>query len=530
VLANRLSENPNTRVLLLEAGGWDSDPLIHIPLGWGRMLAERRHDWMYDSAPEPGLDGRSVDCARGKVIGGSSSINAMLYVRGHRTDFDRWADRGARGWDYASVLPYFRRQETWEGGESDYRGGEGPLLTRASRYEDPLVEAYDEAIAMAGHGRTADYNGAEQEGFCRKQFTIGHGRRCSAAAAYLRPALARRNLTVLTRARATRVIFSGRRAVGIAYQRGGVQAQALAEAEVLLAGGVINTPQLLLLSGIGAPEELRAHSLPIVAASPGVGKNLQDHLSVVVACARKLPGPFHAQMRADRAAVGMAQALMFGRGFATDIPAGSVGFVRTRSDAAAPDIEIMFSAAPLTSAPYLEPLISAYADGFGCRVVMLRPESAGQVKLASADPLAAPDIGFNFLATDRDKASMRAGVALCREIFRQKAMAPFIAKELVPGDAVADAGALDSFVRRTAITVHHPLGTCRMGADNDAVAVVDPYLCVRGVDGLRVIDASVMPDMIGGNINAAVIMIAERAADLIRQRGQGVEALAACAQ
>src|SRR6266446_3349853 len=283
VLADRLSEDGDTRVLLLEAGGWDRDPWIRIPLAWGRMLQRRKHDWGYSAEPEATMDGRRVECARGKVIGGSSSINAMAYVRGHRGDYERWAEAGLTSWSYAHVLPYFRRQESWEGGASTYRGGDGPLTTRASRYQDPLVEAYLASAETAGHPATADYNGAQQEGFGRTQQTIRSGRRCSAAIAYLRPALARPNLAVEVKALATRILFESHRAVGVEYLKGNERRTVRAEREVILAGGVINSPQLLMLSGIGDPEALRAQEIPVNVALNGVGHNLQDHVSVTIA-------------------------------------------------------------------------------------------------------------------------------------------------------------------------------------------------------------------------------------------------------
>src|SRR5487761_1354220 len=341
-LANRLSEDGETRVLVIEAGGWDRDPWIAIPLGWCRILERPLHGWMYFTEPEPGLDGRPVECARGKVIGGSSSINAMAYVRGHRGDYRRWSESGLASWSYANVLPYFRRQESWEGGASAFRGGDGPLTTRLTRYRDPLVEAYAAAGAEAGHPATADYNGAQQEGFCRWQMTIRDGRRCSAAAAYLRPAPARPGLTVEVNALASRILLDGKRATGVEYLRNGERAVAQAEREVIIAGGVINSPQLLMLSGIGDPAELKAHGIAVAVALEGVGRNLQDHMSVGVAYARKEPGPLHAKMRADRIVVELAKAYFFGEGIANDLPGGVMAFLKSGPDADLPDIQLLF--------------------------------------------------------------------------------------------------------------------------------------------------------------------------------------------
>jgi choline dehydrogenase/4-pyridoxate dehydrogenase len=517
-LANRLSEDKDARVLLLEAGDWDRDPWIHIPLAWGRMLQHRKHDWQYFAEPEGTMDGRRIECARGKVIGGSSSINAMAYVRGHRGDYERWATGGLTSWSYAHVLPYFRRQESWEGGASAYRGGDGPLTTRAARYQDPLIEALMAAGQAAGHPLTEDYNGARQEGFGCMQQTIRNGRRCSAAVAYLRPALARPNLEVAVNALATRIIFEGHRAAGVEYLKGGQRLTARAEREVILAGGVINSPQLLMLSGIGDPEALRAHGTAVKAPLPGVGRNLQDHVSVTIAYARKEPGPLHAKMRADRIAVELGKAYWRGTGIAADWPGGVTAFLKSASGLPLPDIQLLFNAAPMTAHPYLLPFVPPYADSFGCRAVLLRPESRGRIELASADPRVPVRIRQNFLATENDWVTLRAGVRLVRDIGAQSPLASFTTGEIAPGPSCRSDEEVDAHIRATAITVHHPLGTCAMARAGNPAAVVDPELRVLGVDGLRVVDASVMPDLIGGNINAAVIMIAEKAADLIRGR------------
>ncbi len=518
VLANRLTEDPDVRVLLLEAGGWDRDPWIRIPLAWGRMLQRRKHDWGYFAEPEATMGGRRVECARGKVIGGSSSINAMAYVRGHRGDYERWAEAGLTSWSYAHVLPYFRRQESWEGGEGTYRGGDGPLTTRLTRYQDPLVEAYRAAGAAAGHPMTDDYNGAQQEGFGRSQQTIRDGRRCSAAVAYLRPALARPNLTVAVEALATKILFDGRRAVGVEYLRGGERRTARAEREVILAGGVINSPQLLMLSGIGDPEALAAQGIAVRVPLRGVGSNLQDHVSVTVAYARKEPGPLHAKMRADRILRELGKAYLYGEGIAADWPGGLMAFLKSATGLALPDIQLLFNAAPMTATPYFPPFVRPYPDSFGCRAVLLRPESRGHIELASADPLVPVRIHQNFLATEKDWATLRAGLRLAREVGRQPALAPFAAEEIAPGLDYRSDSEIDAHIRTTAITVHHPLGTCKMARESDPTAVVDPELKVLGIEALRVVDASVMPDLVGGNINAPVIMIAEKAADLIRGR------------
>lgn len=516
-LANRLSADPNARVLVLEAGGWDRDPWIHIPLGWGKILQKRLHDWMYFCEPEPNVGGRSVECARGKVIGGCSSTNAMAYVRGNRGDYDRWQSAGLAGWGFDAVLPYFKKQERWEGGADAFRGGDGPLLTQTCKYRDSLIDAYAEAATSLGHGWTEDYNGARQDGFGRLQMTIGKGRRSSAATAYLRPALRRPNLVVAVKALVTRVLFQGRRAIGVEYVEDGIKRIVHAEREVILAGGVINTPQVLMLSGIGDPQELDRIAVPVRADLPGVGRNLQDHVSVILMYHRKEPGPFFHMMRYDRIARELPKAYLFGKGFAADVPGGVTAFLKSRDDLALPDIQFLLTAAPLGAWPYFEPFKAPFEDGFACRIVMLHPESRGTVTLRSDDPTAAPRIKQNFLSTDQDWKSLRAGMRMAREIAAQPAMRPYVAAEIAPGLAKTADADIDAHIRNTSITVHHPLGTCRMGPETDVLAVVDTELRVRGVDGLRVVDASVMPDMVTGNINAAVVMIAERAAELIRQ-------------
>jgi choline dehydrogenase/4-pyridoxate dehydrogenase len=516
VLANRLSADRDLSVLLLEAGGWDRDPWIHIPLGWGKILQRRLHDWNYFCEPEESVGGRRVECARGKVIGGSSSTNAMAYVRGNRGDYDRWAASGAHGWSYAEVLPYFRKAERWDGASSTYRGADGPLAVQPCRYRDPLIGAFADAGKTAGHAWTDDYNGATQLGFSRLQMTIGGGRRSSSATAYLRPALRRPNLRVEVNALARRILIEGGRARGIEYRQGGVGHTALAKREVLLCGGVINSPQLLMLSGVGDAEELQRHDIAVKAALPGVGRNLQDHVSVILMYHRREPGPFLRMMRYDRIGRELAKAYLFGTGFAADVPGGGVAFLKSDADRNLPDIQLLLTAAPLGAWPYLRPFKAPFRDGFACRIVMLHPESRGRVTLQSADPAAHPRILQRFLATEPDWRTLRAGVTLAREVAAQPSMQRFIAREFLPGDDKRSAADVDAHIRNTAITVHHPAGTCKMGGDEDGMAVVDPALRVRGIEALRVVDASVMPDLVSGNINAAVVMIAEKAADHIR--------------
>ncbi len=508
VLANRLSADGST-VLLLEAGKWDRDPMIHIPLGWGKILVERRHDWMYFCEPEANVGGRRVECARGKVIGGSSSTNAMAYVRGNRGDYDRWAKNGLDEWSYDKVLPYFKKSEHWEGGEGRYRGGGGPLRTQFCKYKDELIEAFAGASRSANYPWTEDYNGATQEGFGRLQMTIANGRRASSATAYLRPALKRSNLRVGTEALATRITFEGTRATGIEYVRGGETSSVRARREVILCGGVINTPQLLMISGIGAGAELSAHGIQTRLDTPRVGKNLQDHVSVIVMYRRKSAGPFIRMMRADRIAFDFMKTYLTGRGFSGDVPGGVVAFLKSDAGRPLPDVQILFTAAPLAAWPYMAPFKLPFPDGFATRIVATQPESRGKVTLASADPGAAPLIHQNFLSSPRDWDSLRAGFRIARNLASQPAMQKHLAAEFLPGPQCQSDSEIDEHIRRTSITVHHPAGTCAMGA------VVDQQLRVNGVGALRIADASVMPDLPCGNINAAVLMIAEKAADMI---------------
>ena len=437
-LASRLTEDPNVRVLLIEAGGWDRDPWIHIPLGWGKILQQRRHDWMYFSEPEQRLNRRRIECARGKIIGGSSTTNAMAYCRGHPSDYDRWAAAGLPDWSYANVLPYFRRQETWSGGSDGYRGGAGPLATRPSSYADPLVDAYLEAGGAAGHPITQDYNGANPQGFGRLQMTIHDGRRCSAATAYLRPALARANLDVWVNTLATRIVFDQRRAVGIEYFANGSRNVARAEREVLLAGGVVNSPQLLMLSGIGDPVELEAHSIEVKVPLPGVGKNLQDHISASVEYRRRGSGPFSRNMRLDRLGAELAKVVLFGTGFASDLPSGWTAFLKSDPAVKLPDLQLIFRAIPLGAGPYLPPFKQAFADGFGCRAILLRPQSRGEIKLHSSDPRAHPLIYQNFFSAENDASTLRAGIRLIRDLSQQSSLRSFIEAELAarPGQNI----------------------------------------------------------------------------------------------
>ena len=514
VLAGRLSADSAARVLLLEAGGWDWHPLVRIPLGVGRIWGFDRFDWGYTTEPEPNAGRRRIETARGKIIGGSNSINAMGYIRGHRGDYDRWAARGLPGWSYDEILPYFKRAETWEDGETTYRGGNGPIYVRRTKDIDPLYQAYIEAGMRGGHPFTDDYNGARQHGFGWAQWTIRDGRRDSTARAYLHPVLGRRNLTVQTGALAHRIVFESGRAVGVKFRRHGTEQIARAAREVILCGGSINTPQLLMLSGIGDPDHLRELAIGVVVALPGVGHNLQDHYSSGLLHERREPGPFVAATRIDRLACNFARAYLAGTGPATDVPSGFMAFVKTDPSVVMPDIQLLFRSGPSNAGPWFPGLKPAWRDAFVCRPILLRPHSRGSIQLRSVDPTDRVRIQQNFLSDARDLPVLRTGLKLLREVALQSALDPFRGREIGPGAGVRSDADLDAYIRATGTTAHHPCGTCRMGVDKDAV--VDASLRVHGVAGLRVADASVMPDLVGGNINAAVIMIAEKATDMIQ--------------
>ncbi|MEA2991130.1 MAG: hypothetical protein QOD40_50 [Alphaproteobacteria bacterium] len=515
VLANRLSEDGSATVLLLEAGGRDWNPLIHIPLGLGKLHEYGMYDWGYRTEPEPNLNNREIEATRGKVLGGSSSVNVMAYTRGNRNDYDRWAKNGANGWSYADVLPYFKRGETWEDGPNTWRGGAGPIGVEWAKTGDPLYTAWIEAAKAVGIPHTNDYNARQQEGFGRSQYTIRNGRRSSAAKAYLRPALKRPNLVVETGAHATRIVMQGTRATGIEYVRKGRQRRAEASREVILAGGAFNTPQLLMLSGIGPSTHLREIGIQALLDLP-VGKNLQDHLAAMILFTRPDAGSFRQGMRFDRMAVSMIRAQLFGTGPATVVPGGLHAFIKTRSELTVPDIEFMFRGAPPHAHLWFPGWKLAYLDGFGIRPTLLHPESRGEILLRSADPRDPMRIVYNFFSAPGDLPTLRRGFRLARDIASQKPLDPYRGIETAPGADVKTDAEIDAWIKRTAITAHHPCGTCPMGTGADTV--LDPELRVRGAEHLRVVDASAMPDIVSAHINACVLMIAEKASDIIRGR------------
>jgi choline dehydrogenase-like flavoprotein len=513
VLANRLSEDGAARVLLLEAGGRDWSPLIHIPLGMGKMHEYGLFDWGYETEPEPELNNRRIEATRGKVLGGSSSINVMAYTRGNAGDYDRWAQKGARGWSYADVLPYFKRGESWQGGESRYRGDTGPVGTEFAKTQDPLYAAWIEAGKAVGIPRTEDYNAGQQEGFGRSQYTIRNGRRASSAAAYLRPARNRKNLVIETRAYATQVLLDGTRATGVEYLQNGNLTRATAAREVIVASGTFNTPHLLMLSGIGPAAHLSEHGIKTIVDLP-VGKNLQDHLAVLIMFARQGYSAFHGEMRFDRMARNMIQAHLFGTGPGTVVPGGLHAFIKTRPELAVPNIEFMFRGLPTHAHLWFPILKKGYVDGYGIRPTLLHPDSRGEILLRSSDPRERMRIHYHFFSAPDDLPTLREGFKRAREVAYQKPLDAFRGAETTPGDKVKTDAEIDAYIRRTAITAHHPCGTCPMGTTPDSV--LDPELKVQGVEGLRVVDASAMPDIVSAHINACVLMLAEKASDMIR--------------
>jgi 4-pyridoxate dehydrogenase len=516
VLAHRLTEDPEVRVLLLEAGGGDWDPLIHIPLGVGKIWQHRLHDWGYDSEPEPNLNHRRIEMLRGKVLGGSSSINFMAHIRGHRSDYDRWARSGLVGWSYAKLLPYFKRAETWQDGTAPHRGANGPVGVGYTNRGDALAGAVLEAARSAGFPIYDDVNSGEPEGFGLSQSTIARGYRASAAVAYLGPARRRANLKLEMRALATRILYQGRRAVGVEYLKGGALHQVHAGRELILAGGSLNSPQLLMLSGIGDAGQLRPLGIDVKLHLPGVGANLQDHLAATVVQWRRGESHLAHTLRADRIAWAMLRAYFTGKGPATQLPGGVTAVIRSRAGLDSPDLQFLFRGAAAHARPWLPGFARGWRDAFSLRAVLLHPKSRGTVSLASADARQRVRIRPGFLSEPGDLATLCEGVRIARNILLQKPLDAYREEEAAPGVHRSSDEDIAAFIRETAMTAHHPAGTCRMG--DDELAVVDPQLKVRGIECLRVVDASVMPDLVSGNINACVLAIAERASDLIRGR------------
>jgi choline dehydrogenase len=510
VLANRLSASGQHSVLLLEAGPKDTNIWIHVPLGYGKLFKEASVNWMFQTEPEPGLNGRSVFQPRGKVLGGSSSINGLLYVRGQHEDYDRWRQRGNVGWGYDDVLPYFKKAENQQRGADDYHGSGGPLSVSDWRHDDPLSEAFVKAAVETGIPFNPDFNGATQEGAGFFQTTTRRGRRASSAFSYLKPAKNRGNLHIETSALAQRIVFEGKRAKAVEYKQDGHLRTARARKELLVSSGAYNSPQLLQLSGVGPADLLKTHGINVVLDAPGVGSDLQDHLQVriVTRCAQTITLNDVVNHPVRRVMAGVRWALA--RSGPLTIAAGTSGaFFKTNPRLASPDIQIHFI--PFSTDKMGENLHSF--SGFTASVCQLRPESRGSLKIRSANPGDPPEIRVNYLATETDRAAFIDGLKILRKILAAPALKAYCVDEVYPGaDVTSDEDVLD-FCRKTGSTVYHPTSTCRMG--NDPMAVVDQRLRVRGIDGLRVVDASVMPDLMSGNTNAPTIMIAEKASDMI---------------
>ena len=515
VLASRLSEDPKVQVLVLEAGGKDNSLLVRMPAGVGSLLtAKGDYNWGFWTQPEPNLDDRRLWWPRGRGWGGSSSINGMIYIRGHARDYDQWRQMGLAGWGYADVLPYFMRSESLQGGGDAYHGDKGPLHVSKASSKSLIYSSFIAAGAQAGHRLTSDFNGYQQEGFGPYQLTIKDGKRWSAAAAYLHPALSRPNLTAEIGARTTRILIENGRAVGVEFQQAGQTRQVFADAEVLLCAGTVQSPHILQLSGIGRPDELKAAGIALTHVLPGVGANLQDHLDVTLSWETpNVRTAYSFSKGVNKLTTGLSYALLGqGPGRQNFLEAGA--FLKSRPDLDRPDLQLHCVLAIMKD----HGKEAVGKDGFSIHVCQLRPESRGRVGLQSADPFADPAIFANYLATDEDRRALRQGVAITRDVARQQALKAIRAGEYEPGESISSDAEVDAWIRRAAETIYHPVGTCRMGAADDAMAVVDASLRVIGLVGLRVVDASVMPTLVGGNTNAPTIMIAEKAVDLILGR------------
>ena len=507
VLAARLSEDPKNRVLLLEAGARPAQKEFRIPAAFSKLFRSS-YDWAFYTEEQSRLGNRKLYWPRGKALGGSSSINAMIYIRGNRQDFDDWKNLGNNGWSYSEVLFYFKKSENQTRIDSEYHAKGGPLWVADLRTVNPLSHAFVEAALELDFPANSDFNGTQQEGFGFYQVTQKRGARCSAADAFLAPAEGRKNLIIETGTHATRLLIEGRRAVGVAYIKNGKQEKARAEREVLVCCGSVQSPQLLMLSGIGPADHLHALKIPVAADLPGVGENLQDHLFLAVAYACKKP------VTLDQAETlpNLLRYLAFRRGPLTSNVAESGGFLKITSGAQAPDLQFHFGPVYYLDHGFERP----EGHGFSIGPTLLRPKSRGRIRLRSADPLAAPAIQPNYLSDESEVHIFVEGIKLARRLAQTKAFAPYCGAEHRPGSEARSDEAIVAYIRKSAETVYHPAGTCKMG--NDATAVVDDTLRVHGIDGLRVVDASIMPVLVGGNTNAATIMIAEKAADLIRQQ------------
>ncbi len=512
-MAYRLSEDGRHSVVVIEYGGTDIGPFIQMPAALSFPMNMSIYDWGFESEPEPHLGGRRLATPRGKVIGGSSSINGMVYVRGHARDFDRWAELGASGWSHADVLPYFKRMETSHGGEAGWRGTDGPMHVRRGPRRNPLYAAFIEAGREAGFEHTDDYNGSKQEGFGPMEQTIHQGRRWSTANAYLRPALKRKNVS-LVKGLARRVVIENQRATGVETETGGTVKTIRARREVIIAASSINSPKLLMLSGIGPAAHLAEHGIGVVADRPGVGANLQDHLELYIQQESTKPITLYSKLNLFSKGLIGAQWLFFKTGLGASNHFEAAAFLRSAPGVDYPDIQYHF----IPVAIRYDGKAAARSHGFQAHVGPMRSRSRGAVSLRSNDPREKPVIRFNYMTHEDDWAQFRHCIRLTREIFSQKAFEPYRGREISPGAHVASDDELDAFIREHAESAYHPCGTCRMGAKDDPMSVVDPECRVIGVDGLRVADSSIFPQITNGNLNAPSIMVGEKASDHILGR------------
>ena len=513
VLANRLSEDPSVRVLVLEAGGRDNSMLVRMPAGVGTLIkGKNAHNWAFTTEPQTNLNGRPLYWPRGKGWGGSSSINGMIYIRGHARDYDQWAQMGLKGWSFSEVLPYFKRSETLETGGDAFHGSTGPLHVSWGKSTNPLYHALVESAVQAGHKKSDDFNGYDQEGFGSYQLTVKDGERWSASFAYLKPALSRPNLAVRSHAHTTKLLFEDKVCVGVEYAHDekSPRSRVYANKEVLVCAGAVQSPQILMVSGIGPAEALQRVGVEVLVDSPDVGQNLQDHLDVLLLQNCTQPITAFSLNRGLKQYLTALTYLFRKEGLGRENFLESGGFAKSREGLDRPDLQFHFVNALVQD----HGNVAATQDGFSLHVCQLRPESRGKVTLASANPFAAPKIDPNYLATEEDRRALREGLKIGRKVLSQPALSPYRGEEFKPGAHVQSDDEIDAYIKATAETIYHPIGTCRMGSDKDSV--VDKDCKVRGVKNLRVVDASVMPTLIGGNTNAPTMMIAEKVSDHIR--------------
>lgn len=514
VMAYRLSEDPRNHVLVLEYGGSDRGPFIQMPSALSYPMNMKHYNWGFETEPEPHLNGRRLATPRGKVVGGSSSINGMVYVRGHAKDFDTWEDLGAKGWGYRHVLPYFKRMENSHGGEEGWRGTDGPMHMKRGARLNPLYQAFVEAGREAGYPVTEDYNGYQQEGFGPMEMTVHNGFRWSAANAYLRPALKRGNVELRTGALVKRIVLEGKKAVGVEYEQGGETHVVRSRLDIVIAASSVNSPKILELSGIGAPQVLKAAGIDVRHALPGVGENLHDHLEIYFQIESKKPVTLHSKLNLmSKGMIGL-EWLFFKTGLGTTNHFEACGFIRSKAGIEYPDIEYHF----LPAAMRYDGKAAFNKHGFQVHVGPMRTKSRGFVHVKNPNAAAPPRILFNYMSHPDDWEEFRSCVRLTRELFRQPSMVMYADREIQPGAAVSTDDEIDDFIRRHAESAYHPCGTCKMGSARDVSAVVDPDCCVIGIGNLRVADSSIMPQVTNGNLNAPTLMIGEKASDQILGR------------